>query len=84
MNWLHHTKIKHLMADTDTQDWQSIQDSMSAIANVLENDGTWFSGLAETIDDMRNIPDDRYAEDYANMLLDDLYDYADFYGIWIE
>lgn len=81
MNWLHKIKIKHLM--TEQEDWKTIQDRMSAIADALENDDTWFSGLENTIRSMRHIPESGALE-YANDLLDEMYEYCDYYGIWVE
>lgn len=85
MNWQHHTKIKHLF--TRNEDHESVQKSMSAIADVLDAD-TWFHGFDRSLlKEMRNIPaGDRYfgPVDYANQLLSSVYDYADDNSIWIE
>jgi len=81
-NWIHRVKIKHLL--TKNKDRESIQKAMNSIADVLEVEFC-FTGFS--IDKFRNIPegDDVFSPiDYANRLLDKLYDYADRKRIWID
>jgi hypothetical protein len=81
--WNHKVKIKHLF--TDKEDWQSIQDSMNAIADVLTKDA-WFRTFVD-LHKFRQIPEGDTVirpVDYANKLLDFLYNFADDQRIWIE
>lgn len=79
--WHHRVKIRHLFTDQD--DHASVQASMNAIADVLAPD-IWFAPFP--VGNFRSIPqgDDVFGPvDYANRLLDKLYDYADDRRIWI-
>lgn len=80
--WNVKVKIKHLF--TEAQDHASVQASMSAIADVLSRVSAF--SLFD-VRKFRDIPqgDDVFGpQDYANKLLDKLYDYADAHRIWIE
>jgi len=82
MGWLHRVKVKHLF--TEKEDHKSIQESMNAIADVLNREPC-FAGFETR--KFRAIPhgDDVFGPvDYANRLLDQMYDYADACRIWIE
>lgn len=82
LGWAHTTKIKHLL--TDSEDWESVQRDMNAIADVLEADSFWI--LFRPLRKFRNIPkgDGVFGPcDYANKLLDQMYDFADEHRIWI-
>lgn len=84
--WQHNVKIRHLL--TEKEDWQSIQDSMNAIADVLEKD-KWFRAFRPVIKEFRNIPKENNEfrfnpVDYANDLLDDFWNYCDENEIWVE
>lgn len=80
--WIAKVKIKHLFTEQD--DHASVQASMNAVADVLKaSPDFWQFPLG----DFRNIPQgDKFfgPRDYANKLLDAMYDYADEYRIWIE
>lgn len=81
-NWQNKVKIKHLLRDEE--DWESIQKCMNEIADVLNNSKA-FIGFNTA--DFRNIAkgDNFFGPvDYANKLLDRMYDYADAHRIWIE
>lgn len=81
--WNHKVKIKHLL--TGDSDWESVQDSMNAVADALDADPMWFSAFP--VSNFRNISkgDSTFGPGaYANALLDRLYDYADDRRIWIE
>ena len=81
-NWVHKVKIKHLLTEKD--DWQSVQDSMNQIADVLENDPCFICFDTQSF---RNIPkgDEFFGPaDYANKLINRMYDFADERRIWIE
>lgn len=81
-NWQHRVKIRHLF--TENEDHESVQTSMSAIADVLKNERC-FIGF-DTLK-FRAIPkgDSEFGPvDYANKQLSRLYDFADYSRIWIE
>lgn len=81
-NWRYKVKVKHLF--TNKEDYESIKKSMADIADVL--DGTnFFHGF--NTKKFRNIPvgDDVITPlDYANKLIDKMYNYADDHLIWVE
>ena len=81
MMWKRKIKIKHLF--TKNEDWESVQKSMNDIADVLDKEYLPRFSTKK----FRNIPkDNEYIEpvEYANKLLDKLYDCADANRIWIE
>jgi len=80
--WNSKIKIKHLF--TEDEDHESVQESMNAIADVVRNHSAFV--LFDT-KNFRNIPrgDDVLGPtDYANRLLDRLYDFADEHRIWVK
>ena len=80
--WNHRVAIRHLY--TGREDWESIQASMTAIAEVLEKK-PFFSEFDTS--KFRAIPHGDEVlgpRDYANRLLDFMYNYADDRRIWIE
>ena len=83
MNWISRVKIKHLL--TENEDHASVQTSMSAVGEILKND-VYFSTF-KPLKKFFAIPqgDEFFGPvDYANRLMDDLYDFADQKRIWIE
>ena len=81
-NWNQTIRIKHLF--TTKEDYESVQNSMNKIADVIDN-----FNLVPRFDtkSFRSIPKgDGFFEsvEYANRLLDKFYDFADFYRIWVE
>ena len=83
MNWRHKIKIKHLL-DGEDQSYGEVQKIMNNVADVLNKHKNILIGFS--IDEFRNIPrGDNYFtyEDYANRLLERLYDFADANRIWI-
>ena len=79
--WVHRVKIKHLF--TEQEDLASVTASMNNIADVLAPDHFF---TAFDVQALRTIPQgDRVfgPVDYANKLLDRVYDYADSKRIWI-
>lgn len=81
MLWKRKIKIKHLF--TEKEDWESVQKSMNDVADVLDKESWFFFNTKK----FRNIPkNNKYITpvEYANKLLDKMYDYADANGIWIE
>jgi len=80
-NWRTTVKVKHLF--TEEEDYESIAKSMNAVADVLAKE-VLFNRF--DLKPFRSIPtgDDFFAPiDYANKLLDRMYDYADENLIWI-
>jgi len=80
--WESKVRIKHLF--TKNEDHASIQQSMNEIADVLAETPA-FSRFNVT--KFREIPqggDVFRPVDYANRLLESLYNFADDYRIWIE
>lgn len=81
--WNHKVKIKHLL--TEGEDHATVQADMNAVADALTTDRHFIR--FRWLERFRNIPqgDDLFSPlDYANRLLDYLYDYADDNRIWIE
>jgi hypothetical protein len=82
-NWKYKVKIKHLF--TKKEDIDSIQESMNKIADILVKEPCFGNFLG--IKNFRNIPkgDDVITPvDYANKLIEKIYNYADEKLIWIE
>jgi len=80
--WKSGVKIKHLM--TKDEDHESVQRSMNAIADVLDKAPS-FRRFDTSL--FREIPEsDGFfsAVEYANHLIDRMYDFADAHRIWIE
>ena len=81
-NWRHRVKVTHLF--TKNEDWESVQKSMNDVADVLKNEPCF---VFFSIDRFRKIPkgDDFFSPvEYANKLINRMYDFADRYSIWIE
>ncbi len=81
-NWGARVRLKHLMTEDESHD--AVQASMTAIADAAKASGHFIG-----FDFARwyKIPkgDDTFGPvDYANRLLDSLYDVADSRRIWIE
>jgi hypothetical protein len=82
MNWLYHVRIKHLF--TEAEDFESVQASMNSIADIISKE-LCFSAFSTA--KFRSVPrgDDIFHPiDYANKLLDKLYDFADNHAIWLH
>jgi len=80
--WNHRITLKHLL--TRSEKVEDIRKSMAAIADVLKGD-RWF--VAFSTDKFYKIPecdDVILSSDYANKLIDRLYDFADSHRIWID
>jgi hypothetical protein len=80
--WRSKVKIKHLF--TESEDHASIQECMNKIADVLAETSafsrfnvTKFREISQGDDVFRPV-------DYANRLLESLYDFTDDNRIWIE
>jgi hypothetical protein len=85
MAWHSKVKLKHLL--TEGESHEEVQANMTAIADVLDSSNAFILFPDSVISKMRNIPqgDDIFKPvDYANRLLNRVYDFADEYRIWIE
>lgn len=83
MKWRKIIKIKYLL--NGEEEHKEVQKSMSAIADILEKHPEF--SITNICTKLRNIPvgDDVITPcDYANKLLDRVYDIADEQNIWIE
>ncbi len=84
--WTSRVKVKHLLEHED-ESHEATQRSMSAIADALAASHAFDYFDRDWLAKMRNIPQgDAFfiPADYANKLLDRMYDFADMHGIWIE
>ncbi len=84
--WTSKVKVKHLLEHED-ESHEATQRSMSAIADVLEASPAFNYFDRDWLAKMRAIPqgDDFFSPvDYANKLLDRMYDFADMHDIWID
>lgn len=82
MNWKHKVAIKHLLYVGEG--YEPLSRSMQAIADVLDKHQCF---AAFNSADFRDLPVGDHiltAFDYANRLLERMYDYADANSIWIE
>ena len=82
MAWNSKVKVKHLF--TEKEDHASVQASMQAVADALDNhpafmlfDTRGFHRISEGDETFGPV-------DYANRLLAQMYDHADLWRIWIE
>ncbi len=83
--WKYHVKVKHLF--TEAEDHASIRESMTNIAGVLMNTPCFNNFSRPLLKKFHHIPKSNGVIepiDYANKLLDKIYDYADANDIWIE
>ena len=82
--WKKTINIKQFL--TEEEDFDSLQDSMNKIADLLEDklNAEELNQLEDYIhlDDFRNLPEIETLDE-ANTLLFWLYDYADAYNIWL-
>ena len=81
VNWRKKIKIKHFC--NGCEDHKGVQKVMSNIADVL----TEHSEFSSIVPMLRHIPkgDEFFSPaDYANKILDRIYDIADCEGVWIE
>jgi hypothetical protein len=81
-NWQHRLKIKHLL--TENEDYTSVQSSMSEIAKVVRQSLFMDRFSLNRFDAIPKGDDTISSADYANKLLERLYDFADAHQIWIE
>jgi hypothetical protein len=80
--WNNRVSVKHLL--TEDEDYDSVNSSMTAIANVLQESRLFPESLVAKF---RKVPEDDdllSPVDYANILLSRMYDHADRNRIWIE
>lgn len=80
--WNKTAELKSLF--TEKEDYESVAESMTKVANKLD---TLICFANFDYSEFRNIPigNERFNHlDYANSMLNDLYDYADSCRIWIK
>ncbi len=80
--WKHRIALRHLF--TKKEDLKSVQESMKAIADEIKK-APFFRGF--DVKKFYTIPagDDVISPlDYANKLLERMWDFCDEHGIWIE
>lgn len=85
MQWRHHVKIKHLF--TQKEDYDSLQESMTSIAGVIMNTSCFNSfdrDILAKFTHLHSGDDIMTPVDYANKLINLVYDYADDHAIWME
>ena len=83
MNWKHKIKVTHLF--TEKKDLKSVQKSMNLISEVIEKE-SFFQNFKD-LKKFKKIPKgDEYfgPVDYANNLIEKMYNYADENSIWID
>jgi hypothetical protein len=78
MNWKAKIKLKHLF--TESEDPKDVAIAMKAIGEVLMDDKNFKKFEWDKFVDWE---EGEYIQ-YANELIDQLFDYADDYHIWIE
>jgi hypothetical protein len=77
LRWKKQVKIRHLF--TDEENYEAIQKNMSLVADILEENNFPKAIVRE----LRELPEKR-TQAVANDVLEDMYDFADREGIWIE
>jgi hypothetical protein len=75
--WLTKIQIKHLF--TEDEDYDSVQKSMKAVAQVLKE----ARFPKRLIDECLTIPEE-YSLVVANSIMSRVYDYADMERIWVD
>ena len=80
--WDHHVKLKHLMIENE--DRSSVVRSMRHIADEIKKYSCFDLFPVHHFYRIRRADDVISSLDYANKLIDKMYDYADANRIWIE
>ena len=80
--WNYKVKLTHLF--TVKNDHESIQNSMIAIAKVIESEKCFFGFNTQRFYEVPEGDDVMKPEDFANKLIDRMYDFADLHKIWVE
>ena len=80
-NWRKKIRIKHLF--TEEEDFKSVQKSMNNVADVLEKHFE-FKDLIIYLRNIKKGDEVISCCDYANNVLDKVYNVADAENIWIE
>jgi len=80
--WNYKVKLTHLF--TVKNDHESIQNSMIAIAKVIESEKCFFGFNTQRFYEVPEGDDVMKPEDFANKLIDRMYNFADLHKIWVE
>jgi hypothetical protein len=81
-NWINKVKLTHLF--TEKEDHESVQNYMIAIAKVIESEKCFFGFDTQRFYEVPEGGDVLKAVDFANKLINRMYDFADSRNIWIE
>lgn len=81
-NWRTKVKIRHLF--TEKEDYESVQESMNKVADVLEATGAFKYFDTKKFRKIKKGDEVVGPVDYANKLLNRMYNYADDNLIWID
>jgi hypothetical protein len=80
--WNYKVKLTHLF--TVKNDHESIQNSMIAIAKVIESEKCFFGFNTEKFYEVPEGDGVMEPEDFANKLIGRVYDFADLHKIWVD
>jgi hypothetical protein len=79
--WIAKVKLTHLF--TENTDYESVQNSMIAIAKVIESQKCFFGFDTKRFYEIPEGDDVMEPQDFANKLITRMYDFADVNRIWI-
>ena len=82
MKWINRIELKSLM--TEKEDFESVQNSMNKIAKRIKKEVFFMSFDVSLFGKIPKGDDIFKPVDYANKLIDQLYDFADENRIWIK
>ena len=82
MRWKYRVRIKDLL--NESEDYETIQATMNAIAERLDRAACFSSFNKQPLQSIPKGDSIFKPIDYANRLLDRIYDYADSHDIWIS
>jgi hypothetical protein len=80
--WLYKVKLKHVL--TEDTDHETVQKNMIAIAKIIESKKCFFGFDTKRFYEVPKGDGVMEPEDFANKLIERIYDFADLHKIWIE